>query len=38
WMYKGTDWNLYFWTAASYNAVIFVFVLVIVKQMNKILN
>ncbi|MDR4227465.1 hypothetical protein FO507_08800 [Bacillus mojavensis] len=38
WMFKGTDWNHYFWTAASINALIYVFVLVIGKQMNKILN
>ncbi|PLT52011.1 hypothetical protein [Bacillus amyloliquefaciens] len=38
WIYNRTDWSHYFWTAAGYNALIFILLFVIVKQMNNVLN
>ncbi|BBA75979.1 Uncharacterized protein YkuH [Bacillus velezensis] len=38
WIYNSTDWSHYFWTAAGYNALIFILLFVIAKQMNNVLN
>ena len=38
WIFNSTDWSHYFWTAAGYNALIFILLFVIVKQMNNVLN
>ncbi|AHZ15367.1 hypothetical protein V529_13410 [Bacillus velezensis SQR9] len=38
WIYNRTDWSHYFWTAAGYNALIFILLFVIAKQMNNVLN
>ncbi|WP_424162427.1 hypothetical protein ACPA1T_00770 [Bacillus amyloliquefaciens] len=37
WVFNSTDLSHYFWTAAGYNALIFILVFVIVKQMNNVL-
>ncbi len=38
WIFNSIDWSHYFWTAAGYNALIFILLFVIVKQMNNVLN